>query len=226
MFIDNKTLLDYQFIINYEKVKLLQEELINIIEKNTVDIGFNSNFENSGMEIIHYAGYNHDIVKSIRRYITETTIINKSLDLFEQTGKGIFVSNGLSWDECKTFGHNILKIYQALPQEYKEQLLSCVSENFNISNDNEMMLCLSKFTYVNDVNGNITKMLANISTRYPGENFSKYSKEEIKFISKISSKLFYLYQAHMPNQFKELYSYEDNISKDIIDNTYKNFRCK
>ena len=226
MFIDNKTLLDYQFIINYEKVKLLQKELINIIEKNTVDIGFDNNFENSGMNIIRYAGYNNDIVKSIRRYITETTIVNKSLDLFEQTGKGIFVSNGLSWDECKTFGHNIFKIYQALPQEYKEQLLSCVSENFNISNDNEMMLYLSKFIYVNDIDGNITRMLANISTRYPGENFSKYSNEDIKFISKISSSLFYLYQANMPKQFKELYSYEDNIEKDIVDNAYKNSRCK
>lgn len=59
---------------------------------------------------------------------------------------------------------------------------------------------------------------------------SEYNEIELKFISELSSKLFLLYKKNMPQEFKEIYRYENNIRADImedfINNTDKSFSCR
>lgn len=219
MIVDQTTILDYQFIINYEKVKLLNNELLNYIEENKFDLGFDKAFANSGMRIIKHGGLYNDVIKSLKKYVTETTIVNKSLDLFEQTGKGILIANGHDWDECKTFGHNILNIYNHLTENDRIRLISIIGETYAIENEEQFLTYLSKFTQVRDLDGNMTRLLANISTRYPGENYSQYSIKDIKFIAQVSSGLFEIYQTYMPDKYKKMYNYEGKVLQDVLDNT-------
>lgn len=164
------------------------------------------------MEIIRFGGGEFgDEIKSLRRYVIETTIVNKSLDLFEQTGKGILIANGYSWDECKTFGHNVLKIYQQMNEVDKSKLIDTISENYEIENEEQFLAYLSSFTQVRDLDGNLTRLLANISTRYPGENYSQYSTKDIKFIAQISTELFKIYKNYMPEKYRIMYEYENKF---------------
>jgi hypothetical protein len=209
MEINKNTLKNYQFIVNYEKANLLHDELLNLIDKNESYLGFNKNFKESGMKILKYGGKYRDIIDSSKSYMLKTTIVNKSLDLFEQTGKAILINNNQGWKKCKELGHNIVNIYNELPSLEKSQFISAINDFYPITNNQEIVSILSNYTYTRDEAGNISRTLANIATRYPDEKVSKYDE---LFIAKASSSLFKIYKNSMPKEISYIYAREDDIS--------------
>lgn len=202
---------DYQYIVNYEKVKLLNIEMLNYIEANKKLLGFDKNFSNTVYDIVRIIQIGgirfRSAATDIQEYVLETTIVNKALDLFEQAGKGLLIASGYSWDDCKKLGHNALDIYKRMNSDDKKSLIDIINKNYGIKNEEDFINKISDFTYIKDANGNPTRLLANISTRYPGETHSKYKRENIKFITQISSELFKIYESKMPKEYESLYDF-------------------
>ena len=224
MNVDQAALIKYQYLINYRKIILLKNELSRLIWENKYYLDFDDKFNETEFHVAFTEGSAGDEFLSIKNYVDFATIINKSLDLFEQSGKAIMVFNGLTWSDCKKLGHNILDIYSVFPKNVKDEILHELINLHEISDEKEFFDTLTKYTYTRDVDGNITKLLANIKTRYPGESLSPIEKKSLKTICRISFQLCDIYERYMPEDIKNLYAFDVdpvNLNKHLDSETQK-----
>ena len=153
--------------------------------------------------------------------------------MIEHIGKAILIIGGKSWDELKNYGHNVLKIYDALSVTTKLSICDQFSKpepKYMVRDDrfspaldwmrlftgketietsglesvnNKLRNELTKYTFARDEEGNITRMLLNIKTRYPGESISKFSESDLDFLDRFCSYLYHHLTAIYHREFKE-----------------------
>ncbi len=81
--------------------------------------------------------------------------------------------------------------------------------------NNEIIGKLTQFTHARDNSGNITRILMNIKTRYPGESISKFTESDFEFLDKFTSYLYHILDIHFSKDFKEkIDSSERRVTQD------------
>jgi hypothetical protein len=59
----------------------------------------------------------------IRSYVVRSNVMRFASDAIEHYAKAILIQNGHTWDESRTWGHNLLDLFNSLDEESRSIVL-------------------------------------------------------------------------------------------------------
>ncbi len=119
-----------QNFINFENADSMFEALDSIIKAH-------------GSEYIFKR--EHEIEEDcLRSYVLRSSVMRFSCDACEHYAKAILIQNGSSWDNLKSWGHNLLDLFSNLDEESRSLIISALMPNNYFNSDEYRLFNLSE----------------------------------------------------------------------------------
>lgn len=140
------------------------QDLINYLNADNMFLNLDNILKEYGKDFI--LKEEHDTEEEcVRSYVVRSTVMKIATECIEHYAKAILIQNGHTWDESKSWGHNLLNLYNSLDEKSKSHLnvalmplnvldddiKDYISQN-KINNDNLFINLLMKLS--NDFNIN------------------------------------------------------------------------
>jgi len=210
MFIDDSLIQRNQDIINFFNADAMFDELHKFLDKYGYDYVFNRDFS-SDEELI-------------RNYCVRSHVVKLAMDACEHYCKAILIQNGLSWNDMKDAGHNLLRAYNLLDDEDKNIIKNTIF--FNRSQTIPRLFGFTKIMQIyiedslkseklenlsfEDILSSFSsgRVLPNIKSRYPGQAMIDYDEKFIVAYAYILHELCYKYKTK-----REFFENRNNLGK-------------
>lgn len=97
------------------------QDLINYLNADNMFLNLDNILKEYGKDFI--LKEEHDTEEEcVRSYVVRSTVMKVATECIEHYAKAILIQNGHSWDESKSWGHNLLNLYNSLDEKSKSHL--------------------------------------------------------------------------------------------------------
>ena len=105
-----------------EKLIKKHQNLINYLNADSMFSGLEQIINNNGKEFILKEEHETE-EECVKSYVARANVMKIACEAIEHYAKAILIQNGHTWDESKSWGHNMLDLFMNLDKESKSLIL-------------------------------------------------------------------------------------------------------
>lgn len=134
---NDELLQKYQNVINYENADIMFKELKKLLDENGPDFIFETQHKTE-----------EDCVKS---YVLRANVMRFASEAIEHYCKAILIQNGKTWADSKSFGHNLMELFNNLDNRTRNILKNSFVYTYNNRLDKEILTKMKEKTKEEDI---------------------------------------------------------------------------